>query len=79
MSASYFFQSSLQPFDRGPIDFQFTQRRMDVRVVQAFREVMGVKGELAFVIQNLFNQENTEYVANNVFDRRGYVTLTTNW
>lgn len=78
-SASYYFQDALQPFDRGSVDYQPVQRRMDVRIAQTFREFGGSNGEVAVVIQNLFDQGYTEYVANNVFDRRGYLTLRLDW
>lgn len=78
-SASYYFQDALQPFDRGSVDYQPVQRRMDVRIAQTFREFGGSTGEVAVVIQNLFDQGYTEYVANNVFDRRGYLTLRLDW
>lgn len=78
-SAAYYHQDAMQPFDRGPIDYQPIQRRMDVRVAKAFHEVGGVKGDVALVLQNLLNKGYTEYIANNVFNRRGYVTLNLNW
>lgn len=78
-SVSYYFQDALQPFDRGSVDYQPVQRRMDVRIAQTFREFGGSNGEVAVVIQNLFDQGYTEYVANNVFDRRGYLTLRLDW
>lgn len=78
-SASYYFQDALQPFDRGSVDYQPVQRRMDVRIAQTFRDLGGCNGEAALVIQNLFDQGYTEYVANNVFDRRSYLTLKLDW
>jgi iron complex outermembrane receptor protein len=78
-SAAYYFQDALQPFDRGSADYQPVQRRMDVRLAQAFHPWGGIKGEVALVIQNLFDQRYTEYVANNVFDRHGHLTLRFNW
>lgn len=78
-SVGYYFQDAMQSFDRGYIDHQFSQRRMDIRIAQSFREVLGCKGEVALVVQNLFNHDNTEYVANNVLDRRGYATLSLDW
>ncbi len=78
-SAAYYYQAAMQPFDRGIIDFQPIQRRVDACVAKAFNQGGGVKGELALVLQNLFDTKYTEYVANNVFNRRGYVTLTLNW
>ena len=69
----------MQPFDRGTTDFQPIQRRMDARIAKAFNQGGGVKGDVALVLQNLFDAQYTDYVANNVFNRRGYVTLTLNW
>jgi hypothetical protein len=31
------------------------------------------------IVQNLFDEQYTEYVANNVFNRRSYLTLTLDW
>lgn len=78
-SASYYYQDAMQPFDRGAIDYQPIQRRLDARVAKAFNLSGGVKGNVALVLQNLFNQGYTEYIASNLFNRRGYVTLTLNW
>lgn len=78
-SAAYYRQDSMQPFDRGAIDYQPIQRRMDMRLARAFSQPGGGKGEIALVLQNLFDQRYTEYVANNVFNRRGYVRLSLNW
>jgi len=78
-SAAYYYQGSLQPFDRGAIDYQPIQRRTDIRVAKTFRRDDGLTGELAVVVQNLFGKGYTEYIASNLFDRRGYATLTLKW
>ena len=78
-SAAWYFQSAMQPFDRGVTDFQPTQRRVDMRIAKAFNQGGGIKGEVALVLQNMFDTQYTEYVANNVFNRRGHITLTLNW
>lgn len=78
-SAAYFHLDSMQPFDRGIIDFQPIQRRMDVRVAKSFHDAGFGKGDVALVVQNLFNQGYTEYIASNVFNRRIYATLRLNW
>jgi iron complex outermembrane receptor protein len=78
-SAAYYQQGMLQPFDRGPVDIQMLQRRVDVRLAQVLNLNGENRAELALVVQNLFNQGYTEYVANNLFNRRGYVTLTMKW
>lgn len=78
-SAAYYLQDAMQPFDRGHLDYQPTQRRVDVRIAKEFRDTGHIKGEVALVVQNLFDPGYTEYIANNLFNRRGYVTLTVNW
>ena len=79
ISAAYYRQDAMQPFDRGAIDYQPIQRRMDLRVANAFNQGGGLKGEVALVLQNLFNKAYTEYIANNLFNRRVFATLTLNW
>ena len=79
LSGAYYYQSGLQPFDRGSIDFQSIQRRADLRLARGFRNSAGIKGELALVVQNLFDKPYTEYAATNLFNRRAYVTLSLNW
>jgi iron complex outermembrane receptor protein len=78
-SAAYYRQDAMQPFDRGVIDYQPIQRRMDVRIANSFVQGGGLKGEAALVLQNLFGQSYTEYIANNLFNRRVYATLTLHW
>ncbi|MDO9011765.1 MAG: TonB-dependent receptor [Gallionella sp.] len=78
-STAFYYQDAMQPFDRGVIDFQPIQRRMDARIAKTFNQGGGVKGEVALVLQNLFDAKYTDYVANNAFNRRGYATLTLNW
>jgi iron complex outermembrane receptor protein len=75
-SLSYYYQDGLQPIDRGPLDRQGTQRRTDVRLAKLIHHGAGLEAKLELVVQNLFNHQYTEYVANNVFNRRGYVALS---
>lgn len=78
-STAFYYQGAMQPFDRGTIDYQPIQRRMDARVAKAFNQGGGLKGEVALVLQNLFDTKYTEYIASNEFNRRGFVTLTLKW
>lgn len=78
-SASCYYQGSLQPFDRGRIDYQPIQRRADIRLARNFRLDDAISGEAALVVQNLFDDKYTEYIASNEFGRRGYFTLTLDW
>jgi iron complex outermembrane receptor protein len=78
-STAYYYQSSLQPFDRGWIDFQPQQHRADLRIARSFEGAAGIKGNVALVVQNLFNQNYSEYIASNVFNQRAYVMTAINW
>lgn len=78
-SAAYYLQSAMQPFDRGPVDHQPLQRRVDVRVAHAFGVGDGMKSDIALVVQNLFNQGYTDYVANSLNNRRAYISIGLNW
>jgi len=79
LSLNYYNQSSCLPYDRPPTDLQAQHQRTDLRLAKSFRAVGGTSGEVALVIQNLFNTDYTEYIATNVFNRRGYATLTVNF
>lgn len=78
-SVAYYHQDAMQPFDRGAVDYQPIQRRMDVRVSKGFQASEHVKGALSLVVQNLFNWDNSEYIASNVLTRRAYLTLALDW
>jgi len=78
-NASYYYQDMMQPYDRGPIDFQPSQRRADIRLGRKFALGKGTQGEAALIVQNLFDEQYTEYVVNNAFNRRSYLTLTLDW
>lgn len=78
-SAAYYYQDSLQPFDRSAEDFQPIQRRMDARIAKAFHAYGGIRGNVSFVVQDALNRGYTEYIASNLFNRRAYVKLDLNW
>ena len=78
-STSYYYQDFLQPFDRGNVDYQPAQHRMDVRIARKFNDVAGMKGEVSLVVQEVFNTDYTEYIASNLFNQRGYITMKMNW
>jgi hypothetical protein len=50
-----------------------------MRIAQSFKEFGGMNGEVAAVVQNLFNTDYTEYIATALFNRRAFVTLTLHW
>ncbi|MCX7171029.1 MAG: TonB-dependent receptor [Proteobacteria bacterium] len=78
-NAAFYYKGAMQPFDRGAIDYQPIQRRTDVRFAKTFRSGGGLTGELTLVLQNLFDKSYTEYIASNLFNRRGYATLSVKW
>lgn len=78
-SIAYYQQGGMQGFDRGAGDYQNLHRRTDIRLAQGFKNVAGLDGDIAWVVQNLFKDNYTEYVASNVFNQRTYVTLTLHW
>jgi iron complex outermembrane receptor protein len=75
-STAYYLQTASLGFDRGPIDYQPTQHRTDIRIAKSFKTAGGWTGEVACVVQNLFATDYTEYIATALFNRRAFVTLT---
>ena len=78
-STSYYYQASSYPFGRASKDHQPAQHRMDARIARQFRDIGGMKGEVALVVQNLFKTDYTEYIVSNLFNRRAYIMLKLNW
>jgi iron complex outermembrane recepter protein len=78
-STAYYYQSALQPTDRGILDSQPAQHRTDVRVARQFQVDGSMRGEVALVVQNLFNKDYTEYIASNLFNQRCYLKMTFRW
>jgi iron complex outermembrane receptor protein len=76
-SLNYYNQSAALPPDINHLQEQ--HQRTDLRLAKSFKAVGGTSGELAVVVQNLFNTDYTEYIATNVFNRRSYATLTVNF
>ncbi len=74
-SIAYYQQSTAVGSYSPGYDTQPFHRRVDLRLAQGFKKTLGVEGEVAFVVQNLFNDNYTEYVAKNVFNQRSYVTV----
>ncbi len=78
-SANYYFQTGMQPFDRPALDSQTVQHRTDIRLAKTIISGAHLRGDIALVVQNLFDQRYTEYIANNVYTRRGNITLGLHW
>jgi len=78
-STGYYQQGAMQAFDRGQADYQNMHKRSDIRLAKAFGNTAGLSGEAAWVVQNLFRDNYTEYVGSNLFTLRTYVKLTLHW
>ena len=78
-STGYYQQGAMQAFDRGAADYQNMYKRVDARVAKSFKNFAGLSGDVAWVVQNLFNDNYTEYIGANVFNQRTYVKLTLSW
>lgn len=78
-SSAFYYQDELQPYDRGRVDFQPAQRRVDLRLAKSLHDSGSWQGMAALTVQNLFNTGYTEYTANNVFDRHVFLTLAVKW
>jgi len=78
-SLNFYKQSAALPADRPIWDKQPQHQRTDLRLAKSFRSEGGISGDIAFVVQNLFDPDYTEYLITNVFDRRGYAKLSVNF
>jgi iron complex outermembrane receptor protein len=75
-SASYHWQSAYRPI--GVDETQGAFSRVDLRLGK--RMTLGAaKAELAFVVENLFNEHYTEFRPENVAQRRAWMTLRLSW
>jgi hypothetical protein len=78
-SLNYYNQSASLPADRPSSDRQPQHQRTDLRLAKSFKASGVINGEVAVVIQNLFNTDYTEYIATNVFKRLSFAKLTVNF
>lgn len=76
-SLNYYNQSAVAPTDSGHVQPQ--HQRTDLRLAKSLKGTTGVSGEVALVIQNLFNTDYSEYIATNVFNQRVFGTVTLNF
>ena len=74
-SLGYYQQDAMLPIDRGLIDKQQLTRKMDVRLAKKF-QLGRAEGEIAWVVQGLFDDKHIEYKDSNVVNRRTYLTGT---
>ncbi|MDX8385900.1 MAG: TonB-dependent receptor [Gallionella sp.] len=79
-SLGYYQQDAVLAIDRPDYDRQQLTRRMDVKLAKKFK--LGhaeSEGEIAWVVQGLFDGHHIEYADSNVFNRRTYLTATINY
>ncbi|WP_124950530.1 TonB-dependent receptor plug domain-containing protein [Sulfuriferula thiophila] len=77
LSLGYYQQGAMLPIDRGPNDLQAFTRRVDVRVAKQFKlDNAGNRGEVALVVQHLSGTPYTDYVVQNQFNRRVFLTAS---
>ena len=78
-SLGYYQQDAMLPLDRPDYDRQQLTRRVDVKLAKNFKLGREAEGELAWVVQGLFDGKHIEYEDANVFNRRTYLTATINY
>lgn len=71
-SVGYYQQGDMKAL--GPGERTDFYRRLDLRLAQAFR-AGAARGEVAVVLQNLLNDNYTDFRQDNIFNKRGYLTL----
>lgn len=77
LSLGYYQQDSMLPIDRGPYDRQSFTTRWDMRVAKGFRKQKdGSEIEIALVVQGLLDEHYIDYVNENQFNQRAYITAT---
>jgi iron complex outermembrane receptor protein len=75
-SLSGFYQYEDELLALGDSDNKPFSRRWDVRLAKEFQAGLGMKGELAWVTQNLFNEKNYGYRGNEAnYERRSYLVM----
>ena len=77
LSLGYYQQDNMLPIDRGPYDRQSFTTRWDMRVAKGFKKQKdGSEVEIALVIQGLLDEHYIDYVNENQFNQRAYITAT---
>lgn len=77
LSLGYYQQDTMLPIDRGPYDRQSFTTRWDMRVAKGFKKQKdGSEVEIALVIQGLLDEHYIDYVNENQFNQRAYITAT---
>ena len=76
-SVGYYMQGQMLPIDRGAADTQALTRRWDTRLAKSFKiDRAGHQAEVALVVQDLLHDTHTDYLLQNQYNRRVYLTTT---
>jgi iron complex outermembrane receptor protein len=76
-SLGYYQQDTMLPIDRGPADRQYFTSRWDMRIAKGFKSTSeGTEGEIALVVQGLLGEHYIDYLIENQFNQRVYLTAT---
>ncbi len=78
LSLAYYQQSTMHVFDQPDIiNRQPPSRRWDMRIAKGFKQSnAGGEGEIALVVQGLFNEHYFDYINTNKFNQRAYLVAT---
>jgi hypothetical protein len=77
LSLGYYQQDAMLPIDRGVNDRQSFTTRWDARIAKEFMPSNGsAGGEFALVVQGLFNEHYIDYLKENKFNQRIFMTAT---
>jgi iron complex outermembrane recepter protein len=78
LSFAYYQQSTMHVFDQSnPINRQPPSRRWDMRIAKGFKQSnSSSEGEIALVVQGLFNEHYFDYLNTNKFNQRTYLVAT---
>lgn len=77
LSLAYYHQDTVLPIDRTTPDRQPFTTRWDMRIAKGFKPGnSGVEGEIALVVQGLFNEHYYDYVRTNIFNQRTFLVAT---
>lgn len=74
LSLGYYQQDSMLPIDRVPTDRQHFTTRWDMRIAKGFKGNDGTSGEIALVVQGLLDEHYVDYLIENQFNQRAFVT-----
>ena len=78
LSLGYYQQDTMQPIDQPATENrQSFTTRWDMRIAKVFKQTNGsAEGEIALVVQGLFDEHYIDYIDDNRFNQRTYVVAT---